>query len=992
MARSIQQLPNNTTTAQTQAVYTATGFTAGDAVYYQNGDYVSPTVTPSAFANPTGSLTFTPTQTGPICSSGGVDANVGGVSPVLTGPSSGYAFKGGTRGISTAVLSDGNVVNVWMQQATMSNPGRPYFQITTPDGVQVVAPTLISSTFYTTSVPTVCVTALTGGGFVVAWQVTNGGTALKPCFAIYTNSGAVTTAVTQETTVTVLANTTAVNVTALTNGGFVMVVKATTSNNIYYRGFSSTGVAAYAWTLAFATANSTSPLGVASRANNGGEFIIADWSTTTNINYRVINYGGTSNASGGFGPVGVTTSLYNTAATTLTNGNFVIGYSGRNPSANQSAGAFSIMDTSYNVGTEVAISQNNQDVYTSGSIGTKSVQVLGLSTGGFVFAYLDGTMTINYAFFNSAGVVQSRSNAEGAIPYSIPNTFIHTYWQMSLIETSGFVRAYWSPAANNTSSLAVSNIFTTKISMSTYLVTYANSFTANVTPASTSAASIINVASSTLTNAKYNLVSNLTSTFAERAPSVLTATATITDGGCDGVYSATLTSGQLAVAYQVGGIDRVRVKIFSVDLVLQQTIEVAQAFDSGFLCRIIALSGGGFVVAYGSGGNAITFVVYNSSFAEVYRFASAGLSATTQTQNYAMAALTENNFAYVVANSGSGDTAVFIYSGTSNSLLFSNALTTGAGFGPWASSTAFIQIAGNNFGGFLVTAKGVSTNTSFAACYLQSGASTWTYGGASTLTMTTGTLYQQQGIAYNGAGMYLLYTTPTTSTGTHNINAIADGFVTGGSSVTATLLNITNNSTSFENAIGITGNGAFVAVTLGSAFNRIYGMPAVGSLANAGDDTTGTAFVTYPEEGRVVVTTSNADNSNNYVTVSPTIGNRAFIVRNNTSAQPVISSICAYPSFVTTFVPNTQVSSTAAVSINPQLNNTSTTISGTILAGFAATTASANSTGQLVTNGMAQLNSSYPATSAQSFDTTGLTIAGVKGTVKNRVINMQGNT
>ena len=992
MTRSIQQLPNNTTTAQTEAVYTQTGFTAGDAVYYQNGDYVSPTVTPSAFTNPTGSLTFTPTQTGPICSSGGVDANVGGVSPVLTGPSSGYEYKGGTRGKSTAVLSDGNVVNVWMQQATMSNPGRPYFQITTPDGVQVVAPTLISSTFYTTSVPTVCVTALTGGGFVVAWQVTNGGTALKPCFAIYTNSGAVTTAVTQETTVTVLANTTAVNVTALTNGGFVMVVKATTSNNIYHRGFSSTGVAAYAWTLAFATANSISPLGVASRANNGGEFIIADWSSTTNINYRVINYGGTNNASGGFGPVGVTTSLYNTAATTLTNGNFVIGYSGRDPSANQSAGAFSIMDTSYNVGTEVAISQNNQDVYTSGSIGTKSVQVLGLSTGDFVFAYLDGTMTINYAFFNSAGVVQSRSNAEGAIPYSIPNTFIHNYWQMSLIETSGFVRAYWSPAASSTGSLAVSNIFTTKISMSTYLVTYANSFTANVTPASTSAASTINLASSTLTNAKYNLVSNLTSTFADRAPSDLTVTATITDGGCDGVYSTTLTSGQLAVAYQVGGIDRVRVKIFSVDLVLQQTIEVAQAFDGGYLCRIIALSGGGFVVAYGSGSSGVTFCVYNSSFTQVYTntiTTSAGLSTAA---NYAMAALTEDKYVIVFALDNSGVTQLYIYSATSSTLLYNNTPYTGVGYGPWSAGINFVQVMGNNFGGFLITGRNSGTTGSFAANYIQNGANSWVYGGASTLTMSGGTLYQQQGIAYSGAGMYLLYTTPSTSNVTHNINAIADGFVTGGSSVTATLLNIPNNSTSFENAIGITGNGAFVAVTLGTAFNRIYGMPAVGSLANAGDDGTGTAFVTYPEEGRVVVTTSNADNSNNYVTVSPTIGNRAFIVRNNTSSQPVISSICAYPSFVTTFVPNTQVSSTAAVSINPQSNNTSTTISGTILAGVAATTASANSTGQLVTNGLAQLNSSYPAVSAQNFDTTGLPIAGVKGTIKNRVINMQGNT
>jgi hypothetical protein len=169
-------------------------------------------------------------------------------------------------------------------------------------------------------------------------------------------------------------------------------------------------------------------------------------------------------------------------------------------------------------------------------------------------------------------------------------------------------------------------------------------------------------------------------------------------------------------------------------------------------------------------------------------------------------------------------------------------------------------------------------------------------------------------------------------------------------------------------------------------------MPAVGSLASAGTDTTTTSFVTYPGEGRVVVTTNNADGTNNFVTVSPTIANRAFIVRRNTSSEPVISSICAYPAVVTTFVPNSQVSSTAAVSINPQLNNTSTTISGTILTGVAATTASAGSTGLIVNNGLAQLNSSYPAVSAQNVDTTGFAVAGVKGVLKNRVINMQGNS
>ena len=63
MTRSIQQLPNNVSSTQVVEVATTTGFNAGDAVYYKNGDYVSPTVTPSSFANPSGSLSFTASAT-----------------------------------------------------------------------------------------------------------------------------------------------------------------------------------------------------------------------------------------------------------------------------------------------------------------------------------------------------------------------------------------------------------------------------------------------------------------------------------------------------------------------------------------------------------------------------------------------------------------------------------------------------------------------------------------------------------------------------------------------------------------------------------------------------------------------------------------------------------------------------------------------------------------------------------------------------------------
>jgi hypothetical protein len=47
MTRAIQQLPNNSGTSSVVEVYTATGFNAGDPVYFQNGDYKNPANLPA---------------------------------------------------------------------------------------------------------------------------------------------------------------------------------------------------------------------------------------------------------------------------------------------------------------------------------------------------------------------------------------------------------------------------------------------------------------------------------------------------------------------------------------------------------------------------------------------------------------------------------------------------------------------------------------------------------------------------------------------------------------------------------------------------------------------------------------------------------------------------------------------------------------------------------------------------------------------------------
>ena len=59
MGRNIQQLPNNTYTAQTAEVYTSTGFNAGDLVYFQNNNYVgAPNLTGPSSAQFTNTQVF----------------------------------------------------------------------------------------------------------------------------------------------------------------------------------------------------------------------------------------------------------------------------------------------------------------------------------------------------------------------------------------------------------------------------------------------------------------------------------------------------------------------------------------------------------------------------------------------------------------------------------------------------------------------------------------------------------------------------------------------------------------------------------------------------------------------------------------------------------------------------------------------------------------------------------------------------------------------
>jgi hypothetical protein len=92
--------------------------------------------------------------------------------------------------------------------------------------------------------------------------------------------------------------------------------------------------------------------------------------------------------------------------------------------------------------------------------------------------------------------------------------------------------------------------------------------------------------------------------------------------------------------------------------------------------------------------------------------------------------------------------------------------------------------------------------------------------------------------------------------------------------------------------------------------------------------------------------------------------------------------------------PDSQVFSTADVSngipIYPLATTaTSPALANLTFAGVAVTDCSAGGTGVIQTTGTTNLNSTYPTTTAQTFDYTGQAAPGVKGTISGRSISMR---
>lgn len=1048
MTRSIQQLPNNVSSTQVVEVATATGFNAGDAVYYKNGDYVSPSVTPSSFANPSGSLSFNASTalTAPSNYFGGNPA----ITPVFSySASSGGGYYGGSVGkniapliaafqsstgtsgqftitvssntgiangqfvtgtgigagatvtnvsgttitlsvANTANLSSvnvtfysGNYVIAWIANVSITSGQQTnyaYYEIISSSGAQVVAPTQINGSYINNSNSQIAVCALTGGGFAYVYINTSGGTATKPCYGIISSTGSVVVATVNDTTYGSTTSASQIpSIAALPNGSFVMVQKNSTPIP-YYKIVTANGTVTKAWTSAVMAGYTSNPLGLAVRST--GDFIMFDSATGAGGVYcfSISNSAGAliiSNAN--------YTSAYTVGAsnpvvdvTCLSDGTtFVAAYSGYDTNSYGVVCTIQIPAGNGQV-NELLIPQANTN-YTQGQ-GT-FVSVSGISTTGYVLAFSDYFGAIQYIFYSASNVVQSGTNASGALPIITNSTFIPAYGRTTLIETATGVNFYW---ANSPRNGVQHNTFTMSVNKSTYQVTtptLSNSF-GTVTSSSASTASIPN---SNLTSFKYTLNTQETDTFSAPFPTTSNISpTTIVANAVVGSSICTLTTGQFCVAY-ASSTYAISINVYSTLGVLQRTINVATGSSTATLYfnsfKIVAMASGKFALLYPSAtSGVVTLNVYSSAFA------------LTNTLNITPNTLASNANATVASTAGDL-LVVGLAAGTSSNVasayVYSNTLSLLATYEAINSANSagyYMSICGNDYGGFKIVCQNANGNSTYVhASFLQTGATAWTAFGswANLNSATTGVWYGNQALSYFGSGLYGVAQPTTTGTTSFVYQLLNDTVNSLGYSGNVTSY---NPATSPAIAIGQTANGNPVILYDNNTANSLVFGTGQAVLIQ------GTSFQTFPTSSSTLTTSA-------YVTTAPGVqplvagigGNFVALVWRNSSGSLVLQ-ITTSITFSTSYVVTTSQASTTSVSINPNIATSTTQITGTLLAGVAATTASAGSTGQLIINGLAQLNSSYPTSAIQNFDFTGLPIDGVKGFVNGRTVNLQGNS
>jgi len=970
MSRSIQQLPNNSGTTSVTEVYTSTGFNAGDPVYFQNGDYKNPTnlTAPStvnfSFANNAAIAPNSPTGVGGI------------IAPSFTYADMQTGVGGGTARRFASVLTNGNIVQAWsMYNNAPTNNNRVHFRVITPTGTVVVAPTLVSATFVSANYACVSVVALVGGGFAVGWGNTSGGTSNVANYAIYDNAGTVVTAATQDTSLSFGSGGTycPLEMTALANGGFAIAVK-TSGAIISLRSYSSTGVGAYAAiTLGFTSAANENSFALTSRSDSS--VFICDRYDSTNYYYNIYNSGGTSitgllsfSTPAGIGSGGYVGSP---DASVLPDGTtIVIGYY----SANGTYGypAIRLLPTGNTMGAEIIAIPLANSFYSTNYSG-QYLSVQALSSSNFILYFSDGYGNMQYAFYNSSGTCISGSNGTGAIPLQVNGGFCSANNRITLLESSGFVYAYWTAAKNNQK--PTQQVFC-KISTTSYLVAPLLSvvgapYTVTGQPTGASIPSTINP------NSLSYYSTSSSSTVATNTPATLIGPTVASSSTVEAVANCVLTNGNFVLVWKNASGYAVFANVYSPSGGLISSISVGTGASGQYGLRVCALSDGGFIVAYHTSSTVLTLARYSSG----YSFSSSTtitINTYSVVYNFDIAGLPDGKC--VVFYSFDGSSArVQVFS--SSFTILQTVVVSGTPQG--------LAIANNSWGGFAIAyfRQGSSGN---AISYVPTGTNTWASVAASGLSSCDAYPKNPQ-LCATESGLYIF--TQSTS-GYPSYGMWSDPGVASVSYTTAMSawpFGSANAPTTYPcMGIGLTGDGSVViATSYNSTSLGIGSVPAQMTFSSG-------QTVEYNIAGSNSIPMFS---KNGYTTAVAYDISAQPRVSSGAGSNAIISFIGAnqYPNFIiingacnsNVYSITAGVTPSALTPIAPVA--TSGVISGAF-AGVAITSATAGSTGQLATNGQALLGASYTSTATGAFDSTGGAVSGLKGTFNGRSVNLQGNS
>jgi hypothetical protein len=858
----------------------------------------------------------------------------------------------------TAILTDGNIVQVFFNAST----NEPSFRILSPTGTVVVATTSISATFLLSGTPNIAVTALTGGGFAVAWINSAGGTSGRPCYAVYSNAGVVVSIAQQDLGGTNTSNAAyPIRIKATPSGGFIIAYYAVTGTATNARGYAANGTAAFSW-VNLTTAAGGNIIGLAVRSD--GSFLLTGGATSTSTVYAIWS-------SVGVAIVG-TTSFASTAgtfngftdATCLSDGTtFVIVTS--NAIGGQTTIAFRFLPTGNVLGSEFYIPAGN---YTGGAGGsTQIVGVTPLSDGKFIIGTGLGAGTgagyngyfYCYAVFDSTGTCLSGTTAgtasTAARPVLIPQTFITSALYLSFLPSpAGYITAYYPPAAGSNNAFAM---LSSTIDATTYQVI-------NVTPSTQVVGSVTGTptvyapSGSAPLSASFGIAAG--TYFAGSALGTIVKSPEIVNAGNVGsVATTTLPDGRVLIAYILSSGNVVNVAVYSITGAFIQTISIAtngtstlQQFSK--VC-ISALTSGKFVIAYASGSTTYAVKLYSSTFTQI----GSDVNVTCPggvSSNYGASVSGLTGDRYIIVYSGTTNYPYYRVYDNTNTQLVGDTLIN-------AVDMKDLTVCGFSTGGFFVSGR-YTTNIQYSSTFTNSSGNTFAVQVAFNQVTGSATPLQNGRAVANSSGVvFMPYSNAATSVVSYGANVTAF-------SSWNPAPQLTGLTTVDGTGMGVNGFGMPVAVSrIGSVLQMyVYGTSVALS----------TTLVPY--------TTANSSQ----VSLTPSYGYNVGIAYIDNNQKLNYAILCgAYNSTQSATLTSTDPST--AINIYPGTTSASPAIQNTVFTGVALQTVPAGGAGLVQVNGTAQLGSTYPSTTTyRAFDHQGQGVPGVKGTIVGRAITLQG--